>query len=970
MPKNKGTKLSLSSFLGDAAASSQKLPSGPQRDRVGDGKFEREDRPRRDDNFGRGDNDDQWRRGGGATPGGDSRGGGGFGGDRGGGGFGGDRGGGGGFGSSRGGDPRGGGASSDGYERKPNANGFERPSERAARIQAEREQGGGGGGFGGDRGGDRGGFGSSRGGFGGDRGGDRGGFGGDRGGFGGDRGGFGGDRGGFGGERGMDRGAPPPSASSDGASRPRLNLVKRTSDTSPKVSIENSDVNARPPVAKANPFGSARAVDTASKLAEAEKKAAQMKITEPVPAPVSAPAPTPTPAPVPAPTPAPAPKAKAPAPAPSSSWMDSSSESEVEVEVESDTEEPPAAPAVEPTVLGTPEVLDDGDEDGFVTVKKVDKRAKKAEEERQLKIMKEKKRQEKRAKKEAAMAARKPPLNSRAAGLGVPKPKPVGGGGVTVTAGEGGAVILTPNAAPAAPPPAPKINSRIAGIMEEDKAKDAARLVERDMMAPPRDFGDPANGPPVPVNSRFAAAAREDEANRLPPRDMAPPPVHTNSRFSQAAAADQEFQERRRAEREGTGPPPTIHANSRFASAIDQDREHMERRREEYAERQGPPPTTNSRFAMAVQNDADYRDRDTRLNGGGPGGGPGGRGELQENSRAGGRWGDDGGDDRGAPPAAGGRWGDEPELQERRGAGGAGWGVPRDGAASERRGAGGEGWGVPRGGGGGDRMGGGGGGRWGDEDSGRVSPPSAPPVKRGIAKEFEAKKPNTFAASNVLALPGETQEEAEARVAAAKEKKAKKEAEEKAAAEKLAAEKAAKEEEEKKKAAAIAEKQAGAEKTLLAEFASGKIQGDDLVEWCKKQGDLLPSAFKLLYAVLSEKRRAPEDEVKCTWGADEAYGAALTFLTEDDNVANQVQLCYAVQYHCNDLGFPKLNGDSVFVSLLKGLYKFDFAEAEAQLLYKDDEDETFSEGKTKGYFQSSQWFAWLEESDDESSDEE
>ena len=61
--------------------------------------------------------------------------------------------------------------------------------------------------------------------------------------------------------------------------------------------------------------------------------------------------------------------------------------------------------------------------------------------------------------------------------------------------------------------------------------------------------------------------------------------------------------------------------------------------------------------------------------------------------------------------------------------------------------------------------GGGGGGRWGDEDSGRVSPPSAPPVKRGIAKEFEAKKPNTFAASNVLALPGETQEEAEARVA-------------------------------------------------------------------------------------------------------------------------------------------------------------------------------------------------------------
>ncbi|GMH83938.1 hypothetical protein TL16_g09762 [Triparma laevis f. inornata] len=911
MPKNKGTKLSLSSFLGDTPSSSQRLPSGPQKDREGDGRFEREDRPKRDDGFGRGDNDDQWRRGGGGAPsggggfGGD-RGGGGFGDRGGGGGFGGDRGGGGGFGGSRGGESRDGGRgdTSDNFERKPNVNGFERPSERNARIQAEREQrdqqgGGGGGGFGGDRGGgfDRGGFGGDRGGssFGGDRGGSS--FGGDRGG--GDRGGFGSDRGGssFGGDRGGSRGGfgdsrgppmdrpAPVDAAPPASSRPRLNLAKRTGE-SPKVSLENSDVNARPPVAKANPFGSARAVDTASKLAEAEKKAESMKITAPVVPPVTT-APSPTPAPAPAPTPTPT-KAKAKAPAPSS-WMDSSSESEVEVEVEVEeeveveveVEVEPESPSAEPIPTSTP-VADD---DGFVTIKKVDKRAKKAEEERQLKVMKEKKRQEKKAKKEAALAAKhgpKPTMNSRAAGLGVPKVKPVGGpaGGVTVTAGEGGAVILTPNVAPAAPPPAPKINSRIANLMEEDKAKDAARMAEREMLAPPRDFGDNTNGPPPVINSRFAAAAAADEADRLPPRDMAPPPVHVNSRFSQAAAADQEFQQRRREEREGTGPPPTVHANSRFSQAIDQDREHMERRREEYAERQGPPPDTNSRFAQAVADDVDYRDRQTRE--GGPADRGDGRGELRENTRAGG---------------------------------------------------------------------------------------SAPRVKKGISKEFEAKKPNTLV-SNILALPGESQEEAEARVAAGKEKKAKKEAEEKAAAEKLAVEKAKKEAEEKAAKDAIAEKQAGAEKALLEEFASGKIQGEELRAWCEKHGDLLPSAFKLMYAMLTEKRRAPEDEVKCVWGADEAYGEALTFLTEEDNVANQVQLCYAVQYHCNDLGFPKLNGDSVFVSLLKGLYKFDFAEAEAQMLYKDDDDEKFSEGKTKGYFQSSQWFAWLEESDDDSSDEE
>ena len=121
--------------------------------------------------------------------------------------------------------------------------------------------------------------------------------------------------------------------------------------------------------------------------------------------------------------------------------------------------------------------------------------------------------------------------------------------------------------------------------------------------------------------------------------------------------------------------------------------------------------------------------------------------------------------------------------------------------------------------------------------------------------------------------------------------------------------------------------------------------------------------------MLKEKER-PTPDVTCAWAKAEKWGAALLHVVGGgDDTAAMVGLMYAVQYHCNDLGFPKLDSASVFVSLAKALYKHDLADAEAQLLYKDDENEEFKEGKTKAYFQSSQWFAWLDESDDESSDD-
>jgi len=251
MGKNKGTKMSIGEFMGDAQPRESFLPTAPkERGPDDDGSFRR--RTRRDDNSrqesepSRSEADSSWRRGGGGGGFDDRRGGGGFD-DRRGGGFG-DRGGGGFSDSGRGGfdDRRGGGGFDD-----RRGGGF---GDRA------------GGGFN-DRGGDR---------FGGSRSDDRrgGGFDDRRGG-----GGFNEERGGsFGGGRYNDRGGGDFDRNagrsdgfrgSSGGERPRLSLQKRTAP------IEKPPPSDTKP--KSDPFGGATVVDTASKLKELEVKAADEK---------------------------------------------------------------------------------------------------------------------------------------------------------------------------------------------------------------------------------------------------------------------------------------------------------------------------------------------------------------------------------------------------------------------------------------------------------------------------------------------------------------------------------------------------------------------------------------------------------------------------------------------------------------------------------------------------------------------
>ena len=117
----------------------------------------------------------------------------------------------------------------------------------------------------------------------------------------------------------------------------------------------------------------------------------------------------------------------------------------------------------------------------------------------------------------------------------------------------------------------------------------------------------------------------------------------------------------------------------------------------------------------------------------------------------------------------------------------------------------------------------------------------------------------------------------------------------------------------------------------------------------------------------------PAPDIKCGWTSADKYGAALSWIACDSGLGEkaQVEFCYAVQEFAKEIGFPK-GKEPVVVSLLKGLYKSDIAEAEGQIAYKEDEEEgggEWTNGKQKVMIQGMAWFNWLEEDDDSSEEE-
>jgi hypothetical protein len=441
---------------------------------------------------------------------------------------------------------------------------------------------------------------------------------------------------------------------------------------------------------------------------------------------------------------------------------------------------------------------------------------------------------------------------------------------------------------------------------------------------------------------------------------MGPPPT-TNSRFAAAAEADRSsFRDRD----EPRGPPPV--ANSRFAAAAEADRSDF-RRTDRDDEPRGPPPVTNSRFAAAAamaeednrmrEDRRDFRDRDDNR------GGFGGRGD--DRGGFGGRGDDRGGfgrNDRGPPPVANSRFAaavaaDEDYLDR-------GERDRRDRERNEEREFGDRG--GPAGGRFGGRGDGGYGRRGGRDQFNRDADLQLPTGPRGSQEDayerpqIAAPKKNSAVADllkpkappvmdNVLKVPTKEQSENMLKMPTKAEKKEEPEVEKKAEPAPVPA-----------PAPAVVD-----DSTVIAEFVSGKKQGEELKTWIEQQ--VVVKVEKLVFQLLEEKEKMNPDP-ECSWAEPTKYGAALGALVEDD-VLKQVEVLFAIQKYCDKLGFPKLNEEYIVQSMFRAMYKYDLAADDAFDMWKEDESPEHEKGKMNAVIQTVDWFNWLE-ADDEEDDEE
>ncbi len=334
-------------------------------------------------------------------------------------------------------------------------------------------------------------------------------------------------------------------------------------------------------------------------------------------------------------------------------------------------------------------------------------------------------------------------------------------------------------------------------------------------------------------------------------RERGPPPV-VNERFARLAEEEREKLGRHNnAPSSQPLPPAPVVQNSRFAAAaaeLDAERERSEREREERRmmrgsgvsgppmDNDGPPPMpVNSRFAAAaadreMEREREMREREER------------RAEREKRfgeRSEGGQYGDDGG-----------------------------------------------------------RFGGGGRfGRRGDRDNNQPSEEFLEKTKTifvrpELPKHLQPKKKEEPVLPPVqapLALPGEDEETAKARI----ERKKKEEEEKRLAEQKAAEEEAARKAKEDAELAERAAKAAAIETDLLKTFSNGSKLGTELKQWCADQGILLPSVQKLVYNILCQTQKENPDP-NCAWAEADNHGAALTSLV-GDNILAQIEVLWAIQ---------------------------------------------------------------------------
>lgn len=494
--------------------------------------------------------------------------------------------------------------------------------------------------------------------------------------------------------------------------------------------------------------------------------------------------------------------------------------------------------------------------------------------------------------------------------------------------------------------PPPVLNARFEKLAEEERE----RKSEREMTSRRDRIHDDDEGPPPVINSRFTAAAEADRSYTKS-ADRGPPPV-ANSRFAAAAEADRSY-----SRPDDRGPPPV--ANSRFAAAADADRSSMNHSRDNY---DGPPPTVNSRFAAAAEADGrsafvrddrgpppvtnsrfaaaaalaedekmefedrrrereSFYNRDDQKQS---------RGAIPQNSRfAAAAAADSDYTDRESREQSSSRFGDRGDDNYRR-------------SGQNDRNRGGH---FP---GAGNR-----------HDVVHNEPPPPPQMTR----VDELLKPKKQDDAQIVPLT----KEHEANILKIPEKAFKREEETFLTPPVKKVEKPAVSMEEPIPKVQVIS--AESIDTLLSEFSSGEKLGDELKAWCTINKPL-PPIEKLLFHMLKTQEKLNPDP-NCGWAEQSKYGAALLYLIEE-NLYNQMQILWAIQMYCETLGFPKLDGESVVQSMFRAMYKYDLAEADSFIEWKEDESDAHDKGKMTAIIQTMDWFNWLEadEDDDEGDNDE
>ena len=444
-------------------------------------------------------------------------------------------------------------------------------------------------------------------------------------------------------------------------------------------------------------------------------------------------------------------------------------------------------------------------------------------------------------------------------------------------------------------------------------------------------------GPPPPVakNSRFAKLAEADhrgrrgEAAYSAPRGP-PPPVQ--SRFAAMAEAE------RPPAAPPAGPPP-VATNSRFAAAAAMaQQEEADRRRERFLQEQretndryeprgsggyaprgggGPPPVANSRFSAAVAADADYMDREERDR----------RDRDRERDYADRRGGGGGyHSDRRGPPRGGFR-GNNNNMDD----------LPRGPRASQ----------------------------WEDLPKGpRSSMEEGGSVVAASSKRVDALL-NLATEKKQQAAPLEPiSKEHEGNMLQLPVKALKKDNEEEALVLLGAPQK------EQAEPVAPAPPAPPAEKAqeIMKEFIRGQRLGEELKAWTEENRTNFPMLDKVIFHLLQDVEKLnPNPE--CLWAQPDQYGAALLSLCEDD-IVNQMHVLWGIQFYCDKMGFPKIDNEYLVQSMFRAMYKYDLAEEDAFMEWKEDETEAFEQGKLKAVIQTTEWFAWLEEEEEDEDEEE